>query len=267
VELSVRRPLAELAAALVPGALGPPVDGAAAGALFTVAAPPDPALAAWLRDADLVHAWLGRGGVAATVAARARALGAAAVRCHAVERGDGPIHASAAYAAALGVPGPLRMPALALGPRPEPVRWDRSPPHRLVVHPGAGSHAKRWSATGFRLIADGWRGRGGETTVLLGPAEEDQAAFWEAAGHRVCAGLELRDAAALLASAPRFVGNDSGVSHLAGALGRAGAVLFGPTRPARWRPLGGDLAALRFARAAEGAVAAAVLRRLGAPRD
>jgi heptosyltransferase-3 len=35
-----------------------------------------------------------------------------------------------------------------------------------------------------------------------------------------------------------FIGNDSGVSHLAAAAGSRGLVIFGPTDPQRWRPIG-----------------------------
>jgi ADP-heptose:LPS heptosyltransferase len=47
--------------------------------------------------------------------------------------------------------------------------------------------------------------------------------------------------AALLSQADLYLGNDSGISHLAGAVGARGVVLFGPTRPHQWRPLGGNL--------------------------
>src|SRR5207249_2904287 len=57
-------------------------------------------------------------------------------------------------------------------------------------------------------------------------------------------GWPLVDLAALLARAALYLGNDSGVSHLAGAVGAAGVVLFGPTEGRRWRPLAGRLVAL-----------------------
>lgn len=44
--------------------------------------------------------------------------------------------------------------------------------------------------------------------------------------------------AGLIAEAGLFVGNDSGVSHLAAAVGAKTLALFGPTNPALWRPLG-----------------------------
>jgi heptosyltransferase-3 len=51
--------------------------------------------------------------------------------------------------------------------------------------------------------------------------------------------LELGEVAAIARMARAFVGNDSGVSHLAAAAGGGrGVVLFGPTDPERWRPLG-----------------------------
>src|SRR5947207_1274820 len=58
-----------------------------------------------------------------------------------------------------------------------------SRPRALVLHPGAGSRAKRWTAEGFRAVADAWHERGGETVVLLGPAEENDVGRWRATGH------------------------------------------------------------------------------------
>jgi heptosyltransferase-3 len=243
LELSVRRALADLARAMFPGPHGPAVDGAAMTSLFT--AELDPAVAAWLRGAARVDAWLGADDV---VRRHARALGVDDVRSHHVESGDADLHATSAYARALGVE-PAPMPRIAddwLAGAAAPAR-----PRTLLIHPGAGSAAKRWKAEGFRRLADTWQRRGGDAVVLLGPAEEDQLASWRASGHEIATGLDLRAAAALIASAPWYVGNDSGMSHLAGLLERRGAVLFGPTRAARWRPLGGRLEPIRWSGVAE----------------
>src|SRR5581483_3817598 len=48
----------------------------------------------------------------------------------------------------------------------------------------------------------------------------------------------LRDLPEILASAKAFVGNDSGVTHLASLLGVPTVALFGPTHPATWSPIG-----------------------------
>ncbi len=226
--------------------------------LFT--AEPAPALADWLAGADRVHAWLGADGGASTLAHHARALGAGTLRFHGVARGDGPRHAATDYAAALEVEGPLEPPALTLPASPVLPVWDAPWPARLVVHPGAGAAAKRWTVSGFERVAAGWRARGGDVTVLLGPAEQGTVERWRQTGIRVAPELDVLGAAALLVSAPLFLGNDSGISHLAGALRRSGVVLFGPTQPARWRPLGGALAALSFTSRAEEDVMTAILQ-------
>ncbi|HEY2385638.1 MAG TPA: glycosyltransferase family 9 protein [Candidatus Binatia bacterium] len=250
VELSVSRTLEPLVRELFPGPPGPPADGAAMGSLF--AADLHPAVVEWMRDAARLEAWLGE---PAVLARHARALGVGAVRRLHVERSDEGPHASAAYASALGVT-PV-VPAVPAAWRDARVRS-----RRLVLHPGAGGAAKRWSADGFRAVADAWRARGGETTVLLGPAEADEERTWRASGHEVAAGLALGAVARLLGAAPRYVGNDSGISHLAALVGCRGAVLFGPTRPARWRPLGDGLVPLVFADRDDAQMRDVVLARL-----
>jgi hypothetical protein len=242
LELSVPRALAPIADGLLPAALGPALDGAVMASLF--AGDLAPACAAWLRDADLAHVWLGR--EQGSACARVRAAGVARVCSHHVLRDDGPVHASVAYARDLAIAAPLSAPVLRLSDRVAVVSWRAAPARRLVVHPGAGAVAKRWRGDGFRAVADGWRDGGGEVTVLLGPAEEDLAPLWEAAGHPVARDLDLAAAAAVIASADHYVGNDSGISHLAGAVARSGVVVFGPTRPERWRPLGGRLRPVGF---------------------
>jgi hypothetical protein len=228
---------------LLPAALGPAFDGAAMASLF--AGELAPACATWLRDADLAHVWLG--GEQGAVCARVRAAGVARVLSHHVHRDDGPVHASVAYARDLAIAAPLSAPVLRLsGTAAALVSWRAAPARRLVLHPGAGAVAKRWRSDGFRAVADGWCDGGGEVTVLLGPAEEDLEPVWQAAGHPVARDLDLADAAAVIASADHYVGNDSGISHLAGAVARSGVVVFGPTRPARWRPLGGRLRPVGF---------------------
>lgn len=255
VELSVPRALAELAHALFPAPMGPPADGAAMRSLFSEEI--DPALARWLRGAARVDAWFA---ASDALERHAGALDVAEVRRHAVERGDAGPHAAHAYAAALAVPP--------VSPR-LPAEWTAAPaaaarPRALVIHPGAGAVAKRWSRSGFRHLADAWRTRSGDAIVLLGPAEEDDGRWWRATGHDVVSGVGLRDAATLLASARHYVGNDCGISHLAGLLDLRGAVLFGPTRAARWRPLGGDLTPITVAGRSDEDIEARLLARLAA---
>jgi ADP-heptose:LPS heptosyltransferase len=195
----------------------------------------------------------------------ARQFGIAELHVHSVVRADAAEHASLTYARMLGVEPPLPPPSLRLAQHRPEGAWRSDPSCRLLIHPGAGAPAKRWHAARFAALASEWRSRGGEVTLLLGPAEEPEVTSWRATGHQVVHGLSVRDAAALVASAPRYVGNDAGMSHLAGALARSGVVLFGPTRPVRWRPLGGDLTPVDFSGGDDERVADAIREHLGAP--
>jgi ADP-heptose:LPS heptosyltransferase len=116
-------------------------------------------------------------------------------------------------------------------------RWCSGRRPLLVMHPGSGGYAKRWSRAGFRRVAERWLLRGGAVIVLLGAAEESEADAWRADGFEVVSGLDAVDVAALLGVADAYLGNDSGISHLAAAVGARGVTLFGPTDPRCWRPL------------------------------
>jgi ADP-heptose:LPS heptosyltransferase len=260
VELSVRRPLAPLVSMLLPNvALGLPFDGAAMATLFggDVA----PAVRAWIRDAERVIAFLARSADGAAVGRRLATL-VASPELHAVPRADAAVHVAVDYARAFGLatlPPPI-VAAAATTARPLPWRAAGAP--RLVIHPGAGAVAKQWSRAGVHAVAETWTATGGEAVVLLGPAEERDAEWWRATGLPLAVDLTLADAAALIASAPSWVGNDAGMSHLAAALGRRGVVLFGPTRPERWMPRGGALTAVRFDGRSDAEVARAVVAAL-----
>src|SRR5262249_6000005 len=111
---------------------------------------------------------------------------------------------------------------------------------------GSGGRPKRWSRAGFAEIARRHVGRGWGVTILLGPAEESEAGEWQHPGVHVVVGLDLVAVAALLAAGSSYLGNDSGVSPLAGAVGARGVAVFGPTDPRCWRPLSRGIAALRL---------------------
>jgi ADP-heptose:LPS heptosyltransferase len=113
------------------------------------------------------------------------------------------------------------------------------------MHPGSGGKKKRWDPEGFQKVARWWQEqRKGKVLLLLGPAEEQEIGQWRTVGE-VAARLSVWQVAAIVSRADFYIGNDSGVSHLAGAVGARGVVLFGPTRPRQWRPLGGSLSVLQ----------------------
>jgi len=108
----------------------------------------------------------------------------------------------------------------------------------LAVHPGSGSPAKTWGGDRFvDLVGELAPQR--PWLLILGPADADSPSpLLRLPGAVPARCLDLRALAALVAHAGLFVGNDSGVSHLAAAAGAPTLALFGPTDPACWAPLG-----------------------------
>lgn len=125
-----------------------------------------------------------------------------------------------------------------------------APGERVVaVHPGSGGARKNWPAEMFAAVVNDL-GRDSAVLVLGGPADAEVVADVQArAGSRailVC-DLPLPRVAALLHGCGAYLGNDSGLTHLASLLGVPTAALFGPTDPRRWRPLGPRVKVLSWA--------------------
>jgi heptosyltransferase-2 len=115
----------------------------------------------------------------------------------------------------------------------------------LAIHPGSGAPRKNWPADRFALLIE--RVTGARPFLLVeGPADADAATFARAIPGAVHArDLPPRVLGAVLAHAGLYVGNDSGVSHLAAAWGAPVLALFGPTDPALWAPVGPRVNVLR----------------------
>jgi heptosyltransferase-3 len=107
----------------------------------------------------------------------------------------------------------------------------------VAIFPGSGSSSKNWPIEKFSALAHQLN-ENMRTVFILGPAEHAIEKVLRAAGRIIITNQPLGTVAAIASMATAFVGNDSGVSHLAAATGTRGVVLFGPSDPARWRPLG-----------------------------
>ncbi len=144
-------------------------------------------------------------------------------------------------------------PALALNPESMAAGRVRlaaagAAPDPVILHPGSGSAKKNWPAERFVDLARRLRARGQALCFLLGEADNALAPRIRAASPGtgpVLENLELIEAAAVIAHARGYVGNDSGLTHLAAALGVPTLALFGPTDPAVWGPRGRRAAILR----------------------
>jgi lipopolysaccharide heptosyltransferase II len=107
-----------------------------------------------------------------------------------------------------------------------------------ALAPGAVGPAKRWTSAGYAALARALLADGFAVWVLGGPSEAALAA--EIVGDsqaRNLTGHDLRDAAIALAAASVAVSNDSGLMHVAAALGTPTVAIFGPTSPWHWSPL------------------------------
>ena len=119
----------------------------------------------------------------------------------------------------------------------------------VVLHPGGAQNPgatmldKRWPAERFAQLAQ-MEKRNGSSVLLSGGASDvtvaervaHQAGLGESA---ILAGkVDLETMAGIIDRAAVFVGPDTGVTHIAAALGTPTVAIFGPTNPRRYRPLG-----------------------------
>jgi heptosyltransferase-3 len=101
----------------------------------------------------------------------------------------------------------------------------------LAIHPFSGSPKKNWPIESYHKLARAWLSR-----FCVGPEEEFPGA------------VRLDDLYAVaewLATAHVYVGNDSGISHLAAAVGTPVVAIFRATDPAVWAPRGSAVIVLR----------------------
>lgn len=112
-----------------------------------------------------------------------------------------------------------------------------------ALHPGSGSRKKNWPLERFFEIG-AWLKQEYEAKILLiiGPAEEEaEKVILDAMSDLnpvVAKNLSLEVLSGLLAFCRCFIGNDSGITHMAAALGISTVALFGPSDPHVWGPRG-----------------------------
>jgi len=122
----------------------------------------------------------------------------------------------------------------------------------IILHPGSGSKKKVWPVERFLEISHHLREHlRSRLLVVIGPAElgETQKAFEGMEPHPpiFAKGLSLVQLASVMEGCRAFIGNDSGISHMAAALGIPVLAVFGPTDPEVWSPRGGKVVVIRRA--------------------
>ena len=121
----------------------------------------------------------------------------------------------------------------------------------VAINPGAGAVEKCWPADRFRQVGQSLIDRGLDVIWCLGAAELERGLDEQRPpGARVVSGLSTVELADLLAGVSCVLGNDSGTSHLAAAVGTPVVALFGPTDPRVWQPVGWPEVVVRVIRSA-----------------
>jgi heptosyltransferase-3 len=114
-------------------------------------------------------------------------------------------------------------------------------PSKIMIHPGSGSRKKCWPISNFVNVASSMDANGKQPEFILGPAEYDLYDILmsykriNANVHKV---ETLTELAGRLKTGGGFIGNDSGVSHLAAFIGLPTVAIFGPSDPEIWKPMG-----------------------------
>jgi heptosyltransferase-2 len=120
----------------------------------------------------------------------------------------------------------------------------------VSIHPGSGSHEKNWPLEKWigLFSPDGRFADLKRLLVISGEADEAQSdqlqREWTNRGVRLARNLALPRLAAVIERSI-FIGHDSGISHLAAAVGANCILLFGPTNPDVWAPKNENLQVLR----------------------
>jgi ADP-heptose:LPS heptosyltransferase len=116
----------------------------------------------------------------------------------------------------------------------------------IAVHPGSGGRPKVAPAELFCEAVNWIWGRSAGATVLAveGEADEQDVCAFEQGLKTPCVRLrkeDLLEVAAILSQASLFIGNDSGIAHLAAAVGVPSVVVFRASDPAVWAPKGKEV--------------------------
>ncbi|MDX6575257.1 MAG: heptosyltransferase [Blastocatellia bacterium] len=108
-----------------------------------------------------------------------------------------------------------------------------------VIHPAAAFETKQWAMEKFAQVAKALTDRGLIPITIVSPKEKHLV---ESLRHQTSApviavsDLSLPEVTALASRAHLFIGNDSGIAHIAAAAGAPCVVIFGSSNVAHWRP-------------------------------
>jgi heptosyltransferase-2 len=121
----------------------------------------------------------------------------------------------------------------------------------VAVHPGSGGEKKNWPVEKFAALSR-WLADELAVQLLVVQGEADEKpvkSLLQLIAPRpvtLARGLRLVELAGVLERCALFLGNDSGITHLAAAVGARVVALFGPSSFPIWEPRGGNVRVIRF---------------------
>ena len=107
-----------------------------------------------------------------------------------------------------------------------------------LIHPAAAFATKQWATENFARVAEFVAERGFAPVAIAAPNEKAllEKLCSEANVRIATFDLSLPEVTALAARSQLFTGNDSGIAHIAAAVGTPAVVIFGSSNLAHWRP-------------------------------
>jgi predicted lipopolysaccharide heptosyltransferase III len=107
-----------------------------------------------------------------------------------------------------------------------------------LIHPAAAFATKQWATEKFARVVEFLAERGFTSVAIAAPNEQAllETLSSGASVNVVSLALSLPEVTALAARSQLFVGNDSGIAHIAAAVGTPSVVVFGSSNIAHWRP-------------------------------
>ena len=109
----------------------------------------------------------------------------------------------------------------------------------VLIHPAAAFATKQWAVENFARVVEFLSERGFAPVVIVAPHETallDNLLSQTSVQILSFDDLSLPEVTALAARSQLFVGNDSGIAHIAAAVGTPSVVIFGSSNIAHWRP-------------------------------
>ena len=114
----------------------------------------------------------------------------------------------------------------------------------IILFPGAGSKEKRWPLAYWEIVIESVIQKTSfHILFVLGPAESNDKNLKSLTSFQnsrisVVENMDLLNLSNLLKACQGFIGNDSGITHLASLMNIPTLALFGPTHPFQWGPVG-----------------------------